>query len=163
MESTLKIITQVHIQTPTVSTTGFVLARSRQGCVPSPWLGWLTSPPAPNPGRDLLLLHTIAPLCAPHSSASPGAFPFSSAVPTSPVKAGVPAADSQQAAGQRGLRRKRCVTSRSLKRMEPRCFSELRRTCLLEIKGKIWSDVKGFSIFIHFPMFPTLSQQSSKM
>lgn len=58
---------------------------------------------------------------------------------------------------RRGLRGTRCVTSRSLERMESSCFSKLQRTWLLEIKGKIPSDVKGFSIFIHFPIFPTLS------
>lgn len=90
-----------------------------------------------------------------HSSVCPSSVPFF-ILPPSPVDVDIPAADSQQKRG------KRCVTSRSLERMDIHC-SELQRMCLLEAKGKIRSDVKGVSIFTHFPELPTSSQQSGKL
>lgn len=47
-----KKITQVHIQTPAGSTTGFALYQTRQGCFLSLWMCWLLSPARQTWGRS---------------------------------------------------------------------------------------------------------------
>lgn len=143
--------------------------RRRQGCFPSLSMGWLMFP-RPESWEEAAALPSLAS-APPHALTSVPTQQHSSVCPSccsllilppSPVDIDIPAADSQQAAGQRKIGGRGVWAAEALKGWT--CTALICKGCAgWKPRAKILSDVKGFSIFTHFPELPTLSQQSGKL